>query len=64
MDQSMKKQILTPKKAQEIQDEIFKKMTADEKLGLLDSFLKFGKKLSRLNDRKINGDNGPFVKNS
>ena len=61
MDQSlikkkMKKTILTPKLAEEIQDEIFKKMTATEKIKLVSSFFRFGKKLSKLNDRKINGD--------
>lgn len=55
---------LTPKKAQEIQDEIFRRMTAEEKLKLLDSFFEFGKKLSQLNDRRINGNNRPFAKNS
>jgi hypothetical protein len=60
----MKKEILTPKRAQEIQDEIFKKMTAEEKLRMVDSFFRFGKKLSALNDRKINGNNGSLDKNS
>jgi hypothetical protein len=55
---------LTPKKAQEIQDEIFKKMTAEEKIKLVSSFFEFGKKLSKLNNRRINGNNGPFAKNS
>lgn len=60
----MQKEILTPKRAQEIQDEIFKKMTATEKLKMADSFFRFGKKLSQLNDRKIDGNNRTFTKNS
>ncbi|MEK7562165.1 MAG: hypothetical protein AAB509_00595 [Patescibacteria group bacterium] len=49
----MKKNILTPKRAQEIQDEIFKKMTARKKIKLVSSFFKFGKKLSKLNNRRL-----------
>ena len=60
----MKKEVLTPKKAQEIQDEIFKRMSATEKIKLVSSFFRFGKKLSELNDRKINGNRRPFDKNS
>ena len=52
----MGKEILTPKKAQEIQDEIFKKMTAQEKIKLTSSFFRLGIKLNRLNDKKINGN--------
>lgn len=58
------KNILTPKKAQETQDEIFKKMTAEEKIKLVSSFFRFGKKLNSLNDRRIHGDRGPADKNS
>lgn len=60
----MAKEKLTPKRAQEIQDEIFKKMTAEEKLKMVDSFFRFGKKLSQLNDRRINGNNRSFNKNN
>lgn len=60
----MSKVILTPERAQEIQDEIFRKMTADEKIKLVGSFFRFGKKLSKLNDRKIDGDRKSFDKNS
>ena len=52
----MSKEILTPKRAQEIQDEIFKKMTGQEKIKLVNSFFKFGIKLNQLNDKKINGN--------
>ena len=38
--------------AQEMQDDIFKKMSAQHKIKLLSSFFRFGKKLSKLNDRK------------
>lgn len=60
----MAKEILTPKRAQEIQDEIFKKMTASQKIKLVSSFFRFGKMLSKLNDRKINGNRRSFDKNS
>ncbi|MFH1968602.1 MAG: hypothetical protein ABIJ84_04405 [bacterium] len=56
--------LLTPKKAQEIQDEIFKKMTASQKIKLVSSFFRFGKKLNKLNDRRLNGDRRPFNNNS
>ncbi len=56
------KNILTPKRAQEIQDEIFRKMTAEQKIRLVGSFFRFGKKLSELNDRKINGNRRSFNK--
>ena len=36
-----------------IQDEIFKKMSVDQKLSLLDEFFKFGKELQNLNNRKL-----------
>lgn len=49
----MAKEFLTPRRAQEIQDEIFKKMTAERKIKLVSSFFRFGKKLNKLNDRKI-----------
>ena len=48
----MTKEILTPKRAQEIQDEIFKKMTASEKIKLVGSFFRFGKKLNKLNGNR------------
>ena len=52
----MAKEKLTPKKAQEIQDEIFRNMSAEKKIKLTSCFFRFGKKLNKLNDRKINGD--------
>jgi len=36
----------------DIQDEIFRKMSVDGKLSLLDEFFRFGKELQNLNDRK------------
>jgi hypothetical protein len=60
----MKKTILTPKRAEEIQDEIFRKMTAEEKIRLVSSFFRFGKKLNNLNDRRINGNRRFVDKNS
>lgn len=43
---------LKQKSAQEIQDEIFRKMSVKEKLRMLDEFFRFGKKLQSLNDRR------------
>ncbi|MEK7593132.1 MAG: hypothetical protein AAB464_00215 [Patescibacteria group bacterium] len=40
------------KSIQDLQDEGFKKMSAEEKLSLLDDFFKLGKELQKLNDRK------------
>jgi hypothetical protein len=60
----MRKIVLTPQRAQEIQDEIFRKMTVEEKLRLVDSFFRFGKKLKQLNDRRIDGNNRPFNQNN
>jgi len=45
---------ITPEAAQKIQDKIFKKMTATQKIKLVSSFFRFGKKLS-----KLNGDRRP-----
>lgn len=42
------------KSVQDLQDEVFKKMTFEEKLSLLDSFFKFGKELQNLNDKRLN----------
>ena len=55
----MKKNILTPKRAQEIQDEIFKKMTAEQKIKLVSSFFRLGRKLN-----KLNGNRRSFDKNN
>ena len=48
----MKKVILTPKMAEKIQDDIFRKMTADKKIKLVNSFFEFGKKLNNLNGNR------------
>jgi len=42
--------------AQEIQDGIFKKMTATQKIKLVSSFFRFGKKLSKLNGNRRAAD--------
>lgn len=39
--------------AEDIQDEIFRKMPVEKKLSLLDEFFRFGKKLQSLNDKRI-----------
>ncbi len=54
----MNKNILTPKRAEEIQDNIFKKMTADKKIKMVSHFFEFGKKLN-----KLNGNRKPSYKN-
>lgn len=54
----------TSQKAREIQDKIFRKMTAEQKIKLTSQFFEFAKKLQKLNDRKINGNRAPFNKNS
>lgn len=45
------------KKIQILQDEIFKKMTTEKKLFLLDQFFRFGQKLQSLNDRRKENEN-------
>jgi hypothetical protein len=60
----MKKKILTPKIAQKIQDDIFKKMTAEQKLKMVDQFFEFGKRLNALNNRRKDGSNKFSHKNS
>lgn len=50
----MKKSIiLTPKVAQKMQDEMFKKMTAGQKLNMVSQLFELGKILNALNDRKL-----------
>ncbi len=60
----MKKQIVTPKMAQKMQDEIFKKMTAAQKISMVGQLFELGKTLNSLNDRKKHGNNGLSHKNS
>jgi hypothetical protein len=52
----MKKKVIInknkQKSIQEIQDDIFKKMSVDKKLLLLDDFFKFSRKLQNLNNRR------------
>jgi len=55
----MKKTILTTKLAEKTQDEIFRKMTSEEKIKLTCDFFRLGMKLNQLNDRKINGNRKP-----
>lgn len=49
--------------AEKIQDEIYKKMTASQKIKLVNQFFEFGKKLSSLNDKKIDGNRRFINKN-
>lgn len=49
----MEKILQSKKSVQEMQNNLFKKMSAERKLEILDSFYKFGKELQNLNDRKI-----------
>lgn len=60
----MSKNILTPKKAEKIQDDIFKKMTAEKKVKLTFDFFRLGMKLNQSNDRKINGNRRSSYQNS
>ena len=55
---------MTPIEAQKLQDKVFQKMTADEKLKMVNHFFRLGKKLNKLNDRKINGSNRISSKNN
>lgn len=57
----MKKNIIMPELAQKIQDDLFRKMTAEQKLKKTSQLFVFLKKLQKLNDRK-NGDGRPFNK--
>ena len=61
----MNKDILTSEKAEKIQDNIFKKMSADKKIKMVSQFFKFGKKLSKLNgDRRPSYENSRHIKKS
>ncbi len=43
---------LSKKSVRDIQDEIFRKMSVDKKLSLLDEFFRLGKELQKLNNRR------------
>jgi len=60
----MKKPLLTPRMAQKMQDDIFKKMTAAQKVAMVGQFFELGKKLNALNDRRKDGNNSIPGKNS
>lgn len=49
--------------AEKIQDEIYKKMTASQKIKLVSQFFEFAKKLNNLNDKRINGNRRFINKN-
>lgn len=55
---------LTPKRAQQIQDDIFKKMSSEQKIKMTGKLLRFCRKLHLLNDRKLHGNRGSFSKDS
>lgn len=55
---------MTPIEAQKLQDKIFQKMTADEKLKMVNHFYKLAAKLSKLNDRKLDESNRISSKNN
>lgn len=52
------------KLAVKIQDKIFKEMTAGEKIKMVSQFFEFGKKLNKLNDRRLDGNRTASCKNS
>lgn len=45
---------MRPETAEKLQNEIFQKMSAEEKIKIVSKFFEFGKKLSSLNDRRKN----------
>jgi len=47
-----------------MQDDIFKKMTAAQKVAMVGQFFELGKKLNALNDRRKDGNNSIPGKNS
>ena len=51
-------------KVQKIQDEIFKKMTAEQKIKMVGQLFELGKKLNALNDRREYGGSSFPRKNS
>lgn len=59
-----KKVMMTPEIAEKIQDDVFKKMTAAQKIKLTGQFFELGKKLNALNDRRKDGNNSISRKNS
>ncbi len=50
--------MLTPQKAQELQDTIYQQMTASQKLKIVGQMFLLGKKLSALNDKKLYVEQG------
>jgi len=55
----MRKDKIAKKQPQEMQDEIFRNMSAQKKIKMVSHFFEFGKKLN-----KLNGDRRPSYKNS
>ncbi|MFH0791885.1 MAG: hypothetical protein V1905_01590 [bacterium] len=55
----MGKDKLAKKQPQKIQNEIFRKMSAEKKIKMVSHFFEFGKKLN-----KLNGNRKPSYKNS
>lgn len=55
---------ITSEVAQQIQDDIFKKMSSEQKIKMTGKLLRFCRKLHLLNDRKLHGNRGSFSANS
>jgi hypothetical protein len=49
--------------AENLQNKIFRKMSADKKIKIVSQFFEFGKKLSQLRKQKFNGNTKTSLRN-
>lgn len=54
---------MNPKIAEKIQNKIFQKMSAEEKIKMVDQFFVFAKKLGQLRKQKIDGNSKSSLQN-